>query len=228
MRRDNRRRIVDAITVRAQRRLDWRRVRLEVRATLLHNREALGHDRPRRGPRGCSDCRRRRQSAANLATGHAPFTARATVLAGLQGLSERMMGLEPTTFAMASGSWVRPFRRTRTIRKRLRGFGSRAPSSRKSRPAGSSQNPYRIARVSVRRLEEQRRRQRGSAHVRAAAGNRRPAHAPHGGGRAAGRPFGERDRRDRRRRPRGGRRLRTRGVVPRPSTRRRAYGVVDA
>ena len=46
-------------------------------------------------------------SAASAAILQPSFTAQATLPADLQGLSERMMGLEPTTFCMASASDVR-------------------------------------------------------------------------------------------------------------------------
>jgi hypothetical protein len=44
----------------------------------------------------------------NLAMRFESLTVQETTPPGLQGLSERMMGLEPTTFCMAKGSWVRP------------------------------------------------------------------------------------------------------------------------
>ncbi len=42
------------------------------------------------------------KSTLNLATRVESFASQATALAILQALSERMMGLEPTTFCMAS------------------------------------------------------------------------------------------------------------------------------
>ena len=41
-------------------------------------------------------------SGLNLATPHSPFTAETTELPCLQGFLERMKGLEPSTFCMAS------------------------------------------------------------------------------------------------------------------------------
>jgi len=46
-------------------------------------------------------------ASANLATRHTPFTAWTTKPGDLQELSERMKGLEPSTFCMASASDVR-------------------------------------------------------------------------------------------------------------------------
>jgi hypothetical protein len=43
------------------------------------------------------------KSTLNLATRVESFAAQTTTLADLQDLSERMMGLEPTTFCMARG-----------------------------------------------------------------------------------------------------------------------------
>jgi hypothetical protein len=54
------------------------------------------------------------KSTLNLATRVESFTGQATAPAILQALSERMMGLEPTTFCMAKvGGRSHPFARVR-------------------------------------------------------------------------------------------------------------------
>jgi hypothetical protein len=49
----------------------------------------------------------RPERTTSAATLQPSFSNQTTAAANLQGLLERMMGLEPTTFCMAIGSWVR-------------------------------------------------------------------------------------------------------------------------